>query len=107
MPSTSSTTSFPRDCQKEKMLWPERQPLGGSMRNWFVSVLVVFAGLSHAALSAQKRAPVIDMPMHAPHTPVDRRAGSPPGSPPPPSQLTMDEHAAEGVAFTTVLGRGI
>jgi len=35
------------------------------MRNWFVSVLVVFAGLSHAAPSAQKRAPVIDMHMHA------------------------------------------
>ena len=33
------------------------------MRNWFVYVLVVFAGLSHAALSAQKRAPVIDMHM--------------------------------------------
>ena len=35
------------------------------MRNGFVSVLVVFAGLSHAALSAQQRAPVIDMHMHA------------------------------------------
>jgi hypothetical protein len=33
------------------------------MRNWFVSVLVVFAGLSNASLSAQKRAPVIDMHM--------------------------------------------
>ena len=43
------------------MLWPERQPLGGCLRNWLVSVLVVFTGLSHAALSAQQRAPVIDM----------------------------------------------
>ena len=40
------------DGQKKTTLWPERQPLGGSMRNGFVSVLVVFAGLSHAALSA-------------------------------------------------------
>jgi hypothetical protein len=41
------------------------------MRNWFVPVLVVFAGLSHAALSAQKRAPVIDMHMHAHHIPLE------------------------------------
>jgi hypothetical protein len=35
------------------------------MHNEFVSVLVVVAGLSHAARSAQQRAPVIDMHMHA------------------------------------------
>ena len=35
------------------------------MRDGFVSVLVVFAGFSHAAPSAQQRPPVIDMHMHA------------------------------------------
>ena len=47
------------------------------MRNWFVSVIVVFAGLSHAALSAQQRAPVIDMHMHAHHIPLKLARGSP------------------------------
>ena len=35
------------------------------MRNGFVSVLVVYAGLSHAGPSAQQRGPAIDMHMHA------------------------------------------
>ena len=48
------------------------------MRKWFVSVLLVFAGLSHAAPSAQKRATVIDMHMHAHHIPLDLPAGAPP-----------------------------
>jgi predicted TIM-barrel fold metal-dependent hydrolase len=56
------------------------------MRNWFVSVLVVFAGLSHAAPSAQKRAPVIDMHMHAHHIPLDLPAGAPPPCLPRPCQ---------------------
>src|SRR5688500_3657957 len=86
MPSTSSTTSFRRDCQEEKTLWPERQPLGGSMRNWFVSVLVVFAVLSHAALTAKQRAPVIDMHMHAHHIPLNLPAGAPPPCLPRPCQ---------------------
>ena len=41
------------------------------MRNGFVSVLFVFAGLSHAASSAQQRAPVIDTHMHAHHIPLN------------------------------------
>jgi hypothetical protein len=51
------------------------------MRNWFVSVLLVLAGLSHAALSAQQRAPVIDMHMHAHHIPLDLPARSSRSSP--------------------------
>ena len=56
------------------------------MRNWFVSVLVVVAGLLHAALSAQQRAPVIDMHMHAHHIPLDLPAGAPPPCLPRPCQ---------------------
>ena len=56
------------------------------MRNWFVSVLVVFAGLSHAAPSAQQRAPVIDMHMHAHHIPLNLPAGAPPPCLPRPCQ---------------------
>src|SRR5688572_33081045 len=56
------------------------------MRNGFVSVLVVFAGLSHAALSAQERPPVIDMHMHAHHIPLDLPAGAPPPCLPRPCQ---------------------
>jgi uncharacterized protein len=48
------------------------------MRNWLVSVLLVFAGLTHAAPAAQKPAPVIDMHMHAHHIPLDLPAGAPP-----------------------------
>src|SRR5687767_14404896 len=90
MPSTSSTASFPRDCQEEKALWTERQPLGGSMRNWFVSVLVLCAGLSHAALSAQARAPVIDMHLHAHHIPLNLPSGAPPPCLPRPCQPEGD-----------------
>ena len=50
------------------------------------SVPVVFAGLSHAALSAQERAPVIDMHMHAHHIPLDLPAGAPPPCLPRPCQ---------------------
>jgi hypothetical protein len=50
------------------------------------SVLVVFAGLSHAACSAQQRAPVIDMHMHAHHIPLDLPAGAPPPCLPRPCQ---------------------
>ena len=50
------------------------------------SVLVVFAGLSHAALAAQKRPPVIDMHMHAHHIPLDLPAGAPPPCFPRPCQ---------------------
>ena len=56
------------------------------MRNWFVSVLVVFAGLSHAAPSAQQRPPVIDMHMHAHHIPLNLPAGAPPPCLPRPCQ---------------------
>ena len=42
------------------------------------SVLVVFAGLSHAACSAQERAPVIDMHMHAHHIPLHTEGIGPP-----------------------------
>jgi uncharacterized protein len=56
------------------------------MRNWFVSVVGVFAGLSHAAVSAQKGAPVIDMHMHAHHIPLDLPAGAPPPCLPRPCQ---------------------
>ena len=56
------------------------------MRNGFVSVLVVFAGLSHAASSAQQRAPVIDMHMHAHHIPLNLPAGAPPPCLPRPCQ---------------------
>jgi hypothetical protein len=56
------------------------------MRNWLVSVLVVFAGLSHAAPSAQRRAPVIDMHMHAHHIPLVLPAGAPPPCLPRPCQ---------------------
>ena len=50
------------------------------------SVLGVFAGLPHAALSAQERAPVIDMHMHAHHIPLDLPAGAPPPCFPRPCQ---------------------
>jgi uncharacterized protein len=50
------------------------------------SVLVVFAGLSHALVSAQERAPVIDMHMHAHHIPLDLPAGAPPPCFPRPCQ---------------------
>jgi uncharacterized protein len=50
------------------------------------SVLVVIAGLSHAALSAQERPPVIDMHIHAHHTPLDLPAGAPPPCFPRPCQ---------------------
>src|SRR5688572_31273934 len=50
------------------------------------SVLVVLAGLSHAALSVQERAPVIDMHMHAHHIPLDLPAGAPPPCLPRPCQ---------------------
>ena len=56
------------------------------MRNWFASVVVVFAGLSHASPAAQKRAPVIDMHMHAHHIPLDLPAGAPPPCLPRPCQ---------------------
>jgi hypothetical protein len=56
------------------------------MRNWFVFVLVVSAGVSHAALSAQQRAPVIDMHMHAHHIPLNLPAGAPPPCLPRPCQ---------------------
>ena len=56
------------------------------MRNGFVSVLVVIAGLSHGALSAQKGGPVIDMHMHAHHIPLDLPAGAPPPCFPRPCQ---------------------
>ena len=56
------------------------------MRNWFVSVLVMFAGLSHAALSAQQRGPVIDMHLHAHHIPLNLPAGAPPPCLPRPCQ---------------------
>jgi uncharacterized protein len=64
------------------------------MRNWFLSVLVVVAGLSHAPPSAQKRAPVIDMHMHAHHIPLDLPAGAPPPCFPRPCQ-------AKGAATAT------
>ena len=56
------------------------------MRNWFGSVLVVFAGLSHAEPSAQQRAPVIDMHLHAHHIPLNLPAGAPPPCLPRPCQ---------------------
>ena len=56
------------------------------MRNGFVSVLVVLAGLSHSALSAQQRAPVIDMHMHAHDIPLNLPAGAPPPCLPRPCQ---------------------
>ncbi|HEU4690234.1 MAG TPA: hypothetical protein VFS23_17805, partial [Vicinamibacterales bacterium] len=56
------------------------------MRNGLVSVLVMLAGLSYAALSAQQRAPVIDMHMHAHHIPLNLPAGAPPPCLPRPCQ---------------------
>ena len=56
------------------------------MRNGLVSVLVMLAGLSYAALSAQQCAPVIDMHMHAHHIPLNLPAGAPPPCLPRPCQ---------------------
>ena len=57
------------------------------MKNAFLTALpVVFAVVSHAALSAQERAPVIDMHMHAHHIPLDVPAGAPPPYLPRPCQ---------------------
>lgn len=58
------------------------------------SVLVAFAGLAHAALGAQERAPVIDMHMHAHHIPLALPAGAPPPCLPRPCQ-------ADGAATAT------
>jgi predicted TIM-barrel fold metal-dependent hydrolase len=64
------------------------------MRNAYVSVFAVLAGLSHAAPFAQQRDPVIDMHMHAHHIPIDLPAGAPPPCLPRPCE-------AEGVATAT------
>jgi predicted TIM-barrel fold metal-dependent hydrolase len=64
------------------------------MRNAYVSVFAVLAGLSHAAPFAQQRDPVIDMHMHAHHLPIDLPAGAPPPCLPRPCE-------AEGVATAT------
>jgi predicted TIM-barrel fold metal-dependent hydrolase len=64
------------------------------MRNAYVSVFAVLAGLSHAAPFAQQRDPVIDMHMHAHHIPIDLPGGAPPPCLPRPCE-------AEGVATAT------
>jgi hypothetical protein len=40
MPRTSSTTSFLRGWQEARTLWPEREPPGGNMHNWFGPLLL-------------------------------------------------------------------
>jgi hypothetical protein len=58
------------------------------------SVLVLSASLSYVQISAQERAPVIDMHMHAHHIPLDLPAGAPPPCLPRPCQ-------PEGMATAT------